>query len=264
MKKIFKTLLFFSFIFLLSFNSTKNLLEKEIKTTKNIKKYTYEIIKKFPHGNNRFTEGLVFDDDFLYESVGLFKKSKILKIDLKKNKVILKHKLKNNIFAEGITIIDDKLYQLSYIQNHLFIYDKNSFELLSTKLISSQGWGLTTDKKNLILSDGSSCIKFLNKDSLKIEKEIFVHNKNTNIGYLNELEYIDEKIYANVFQTDYIIIIDSNNGEILGYIDLKDLEKQTNFENVLNGIAFDKKTNNLFVTGKNYKYIYEIKLILKD
>jgi glutamine cyclotransferase len=264
MKKTFEIFFIFSFIFLLSLNSTKSFLEKEISSTKNIKKYSYEIIKKYPHGSNRFTEGLVLDDNYLYESIGLFKKSNLLKIDLKKNKVILKHKLKSNIFAEGITVIDDKLYQLSYIQNHIFIYDKNSFELLSTNQISSQGWGLTTDKKNLILSDGSSCIKFVNKDTFQIEKEIFVHNQNINIGYINELEYIDNKIYANVFQTDYIIIINPDNGSIIGFIDCSNLESHKNPENVLNGIAFDQKTSNLFITGKNYKYIYEIKLILKD
>ncbi|NGX56332.1 MAG: hypothetical protein K1060chlam5_00570 [Candidatus Anoxychlamydiales bacterium] len=249
------------FILSTSFNSTSKTLEKQIRSTKNIKKYKYKIIKKISHGKNRFTEGLVIDDNYLYESLGLIKKSKIIKINLQKNNIVKNFKLQKNIFGEGITILGNKLYQLTYISNKGFIYDKNTLELLDTFSINSQGWGLTNDGNNLIMGDGSSCITFLNTKDYKIEKQIFVSNGITNIGYINELEYVDNKIYANVWQTNYIVIIDPNSGMLVGYIDLSSLKiDDKNPESVLNGIAIDKKTNNLFITGKNWPFLYEIEI----
>lgn len=238
---------------------------KEILEQKKIPIYTFRVIKTYPHNKSHFTEGFLMNDGVLYEGTGLYGDSHIIKSNLKTGATIKSRKL-NVTYGEGITIIGDNLYQLTYISNIGYVYDKNTFQQKRTFSFPSQGWGLTTDGKSLIMSDGSSAIRYINPETFKEEKYIIVSNGEKNIGYINELEYINGKIYANVWKTNFIIIISPLTGKILGWIDLKGInqtDKHLTFEQVLNGIAYNEKTKNLLITGKQWSKIYEIKLVLK-
>ena len=260
MLKIF--LFFLSYSFAITPTSTVN---KEYIYSQKTPIYTYEIVKTYPHPKGRFTEGLVLNDGFLYESCGLYKKSTLYKTDIKNNKLIKSKKIAENYFSEGITIIDDFVYMLTYVSNKGFVFDKNSFKTIKEFNIPSQGWGLTNNGKTLIMSDGSSALTFLDINTFKPIKQLFVTHGEKNIGYLNELEYVDGKIYANIWYSDFIAVIEEEEGKIISWIDLSNLSKESKKDPsfVLNGIAYNSETKNLIVTGKEWKKLYEIKLILK-
>ena len=228
-----------------------------------IKQYDYKVINSYPHDKNAFTQGLEFFNGNLYEGTGLYNKSSIRKVNLKNGEIIKTHKLTDNYFGEGITIYKDKVYQLTWKSGIGFIYNLD-FKLIDKFTYNYQGWGLTHDKDHLILSDGTNTIRFLDPQSLEVVRKIKVTKNNKKVTKINELEYIKDKIYANIWQEDYIVIINPENGKVTAVIDLEGIINPKNYDykfNVLNGITYDSENDRLFVTGKLWPKIFEIKII---
>ncbi|MBI2831117.1 MAG: glutaminyl-peptide cyclotransferase [Chloroflexi bacterium] len=232
-------------------------------TPETFRAYKYRVVNTFPHDPNAFTQGLVFEDGFLYEGTGLVGKSSLRKVELSTGKVLKIREIPAPYFAEGITIYRDKIIQLTLNHKKGFVYDKDSFESLREFSHSTAGWGLTHDGKRLILSDGTATLYFLNIDTFEVIGRIEVRDENGPVTKLNELEYVNGKIYANVWQTDHVVIISPETGKVTGRIDLKGLltPEEANKADVLNGIAYDAKGNRLFVTGKYYPKVFEIEVV---
>jgi glutamine cyclotransferase len=225
----------------------------------------YQIIKTYPHDINAFTEGLVFDDVFLYESTGSFPDSSSLRrLELETGNVLQFFNLPIQYFGEGITIFNDKIIQLTWRSHIGFVYEKNSFALLQTFSYPTEGWGLTNDGRKLIMSDGTSILFFLDPETFERTGDIEVRCNTTLLNNLNALAYIKGNILANVWLTNRIVIINPQSGQVKAWLDLTDIEKQINPnpEAVLNGIAYDSKNNRLFVTGKMWQKLFEIRLFL--
>ncbi|MCL2431646.1 glutaminyl-peptide cyclotransferase [Candidatus Bathycorpusculum sp.] len=230
-------------------------------TSDSIVQYTYTVVKTYPHDTSAFTQGLVYDKGSLFESTGGFRDSSLRKVVLESGVVIQRQDLPN-YFCEGLTIVNDTLVQLTWQTKIGFIYDKETFSLLGNFSYATEGWGLTFDGSKLIMSDGSSKLTFL--DPLTYQKigEVNVLDGTTPITNINELEYINGDIYANIWLTQKIVIINPQTGQVKGWIDLTGINPQpiTNPDSVLNGIAYDQETNRLFVTGKNWPNLYQIEL----
>lgn len=233
--------------------------------------YTYKIVNTFPHDKEAYTQGLEFYNGYLYEGTGRKGSSSIRKVELKTGKVLQKQDVDAQYFGEGITILNDKLFQLTWQSGIGFTYDLKTFEkekdFKYTK--SREGWGLTNNGEKLIKTDGTERIWFLNPETLVEENYIEAYTNTQKVEKLNELEYINGKIYANRWQIPSIMIINPKSGRVEGVIDLKELrteilkEQQLDDDEVLNGIAFDKENNRIFVTGKHWSKLYEIELIKK-
>jgi glutamine cyclotransferase len=226
--------------------------------------YTYTIIQRFPHDTSAFTEGLAFKDGKLYESNGQNGASDLRILDLETGAVKAKVKLGNEYFGEGMTILNGIIFQLTW-QNHKgFMYDENSLASLGEFSYEGEGWGLTNDGHSLIMSNGTNTINFRNPETFQIQRSIQVYDDNgAPVVNINELEYIKGEIYANIWLTDKIVQISPQTGEILGWIDLTGLRPEATKQNndaVLNGIAYDPATDRLFVTGKLWDTLFEIKL----
>lgn len=227
---------------------------------------SYEIVTDYPHDTKNFTEGFFLDGNTVYESVGLKGQSKLMKYTLGTTKPLLEVKLQDSIFAEGIAAVGDKLYQLTYQTKIGFIYDKNTLKLLSqfpSNNMIAEGWGMTTDGKNLITTDGTKNIYFLDpSDPSKVLRRISVAGHTESFDQLNELEFHNGFIYSNVWQKPIILKINPANGEVVGTFDLTKIVNENLVKNdpdaVLNGIAF--KGDNMLVTGKNWAKIYELKI----
>lgn len=256
MKKVFKVIVMLAILFIGGCSYHTDKTEKEINVS-------YDKILKInrilPHNQTSFTEGLFFYNNKLYESVGLYGKSNFyLNINLENGNPEHTIKMADNVFAEGSIIFDDKIYILTYQENKILVYDVNTHKLLKVYPYDKEGWGLTTDGENLIASDGTDQIYYLDKN-LNIIKTIKVTFKGQPVNNINELEYIDNYIWANVWQTNYIIIIDKYSGEVVKRIDFTSLIKEylQDYPNIdsLNGIAYNK--NKLYLTGKYYPYIFE-------
>ena len=226
--------------------------------------YTYEVINTYPHDRNAFTQGLVYEDGVLYEGTGLKGRSSLREVELETGGVLQKLDLAEQYFGEGITIWGDGIIQLTW-QSHVgFVYDKDSFELLHEFSYPTEGWGITHDGKRLIMSDGTSTLHFLDPETLEEIGSIQVFDGNGPVVRLNELEYINGEVYANIWQTDLITRIELDTGRVTGWIDLTGLlstEDLTQSVDVLNGIAYDAEHDRLFVTGKLWPKLFEIKLI---
>lgn len=218
--------------------------------------YTYKIIKIYPHNSTAFTEGLVFDNGILYESTG--ESSSLRRVDLQSGGVQKEVRLPAEFFGEGLTAVNDSLVQLTW-QNHVgFVYDKATFDLLGNFTYSTEGWGLTYDGNRLIMSDGTSNLFFLNPVTFQKMGQVNVHDGNMSITNINELEYVNGDVYANIWLQQKIAIINPNNGQVKGWIDLTGLYQSTIPDNVLNGIAYDTQASRLFVTGKDWPNLYQI------
>lgn len=226
---------------------------------------TYEIVHVYPHDPSAFTQGLVYSDGHLYESTGLNGQSSLRMVDLSTGRVLQRYNLPSEYFGEGLTDWGGHLVQLTWQNRTGFVYDRFSFSLRGTFHYQGEGWGLTHDETSLILSDGSPTLKFLNPESFHEIRRISVHDgPGSPIQNLNELEYIRGEIYANVWQTDRIVRISPRTGRVLGWIDLTgliDKRKLPDSSAILNGIAYDAKGNRLFVTGKLWPSLFEIKII---
>ncbi len=234
--------------------------------------YTYKIIGTLPHDTASYVEGLEFHDGFFYESAGNYGHSSLRKVDPATGKVVQKVELDAQYFGEGITVVGDKIIQLTYMEKVGFVYDKSTFKKLSEfqYLTGREGWGLAFDGKKILNTDGSNTIFFLDKDTYQKVGSIDVFDDKSAIQQLNELEVIDGKIYANVYTTNNILIINPESGAVESRIDLSGLLPDDYFKNddarnnnVLNGIAYDKVNKRLFVTGKKWPKIFEIKIIKK-
>lgn len=226
--------------------------------------YTYRIINEYPHDPNAWTQGLIYQDGILFEGTGLNGRSSLRKVELATGNVLLNYALSEEYFGEGITILGNRLYQLTW-QSHVgFIYDKDSFEFQETFQYPTEGWGITHDDERLIMSVGTPTLYFLDPTTLEAIDQVDVFDDNGPVSLLNELEYIDGEVYANVWKTNFIARIDPSSGHVLGWIDLTnilDIADLTQPADVLNGIAYDAENDRLFVTGKFWPRLFEIELI---
>lgn len=234
--------------------------------------YDFKIINTYPHDSNAYTQGLEFYNGFLYETTGQYGESSLRKVELKTGKVIKKIDLNKRYFGEGMTIFNDELFFLTWKANKGFIYNLETLELKNEFSYnkSKEGWGLTHSQTELIKSDGTSKIWFLDPNTQQEKRYIEAYTNKQSLNRLNELEFINGKIYANYWQKPLIAIINPNNGVVEGIINLtrlvKEMENSQKLlkeDDVLNGIAFDKKNNRMFVTGKNWGKLFEIELIKK-
>lgn len=227
-----------------------------------VERYKIEVVKAYPHDTGSYTQGLFWHDGSLYESTGLNGKSTFRKVDLQSGQALTKLPFNRKYFVEGSVILGDKLYILTWTNKVIFIYDANTLEYRSTYSYPREGWGLTTDGKSLISSDGSSRIYFLTPE-LKFERSINVTLNGRAVRYLNELEWIDGRIWANVYTTDTIVIINPDTGIVEATVDCEGLlpeRLRTSDTDVLNGIAVDSE-GRIFLTGKNWPELYEVKLV---
>ncbi len=225
--------------------------------------YTFTVIHVFPHDTSAYTQGLAFRDGFLYEGTGRNSHSSLRKVRLETGEVLQQINLGSEFFGEGITILKDKVFQLTWQSGVGFVYDVNSFDLLKKFSYSGEGWGLATDGRELFLSDGTSEIRVLDPESLKEKRRLKVHDGSAPIDQLNELEFVEGQIFANVWHANRIARISPQTGEIVGWIDLNGLLSSVyrlEAEAVLNGIAYDSARKRLFVTGKLWPSVFEIKI----
>ena len=225
-----------------------------------------KVINIFPHDPDAFTQGLVYHQGYLYESTGLKGKSTLRKVEIKTGKIIKIIKLAHEYFGEGITILGKNIYQLTWRNKTGFVYDLEKFKKVSTFSYQGEGWGITTDGQYLFMSDGSAVISCIDPMTFAIVRKIIVHEGQHPIGNLNELEFIKGEIWANIFPKDLIVRISPVTGKVLGWVDLSPLysliPKDKNIE-VLNGIAYDRNRDRIFVTGKLWPKIFEIKVSIK-
>jgi len=230
-------------------------------------KYSYEVVQSYPHNEKSFTEGLEIHNGFLYESTGEYGTSFIYKNDLKTGKTLKSVKLADKYFGEGITIFNNRIFQLTYRTKVGFIYNLENMALVdSFHFEAAEGWGMTHDDKYLIMDDGTNIITYLDPITLKTVKKLQVYDDKNAVVYLNELEYSDGFIYANIWGTDLIVKIDPESGKVLSKIDLYGIMILSNPNkpiDVLNGIAIDPITKKMYVTGKYYPKLFEIKLVKK-
>lgn len=224
----------------------------------------YSVVKTYPHDTASFTEGLFLLNDALYESTGLEKKSHLLKTEITSGKAVQKIKLPNEYFGEGISTLNNKIYQLTWRNHKVLVYDMHLKKLPQEFIWPFEGWGMTTDGKQLIISTGGSNIYFVNPETFKIEKILGVSNNNGYVDSINELEYVDGYLYANIWQSDFIIKINLKTGHVEARADLSDIYQKAALpaepkENVLNGIAYDSIKKTFFFTGKNWATLFEVK-----
>ena len=228
--------------------------------------YTFKIVRTFPHDPNAFTQGLAYRDGFLYESTGLKGRSSLRKVRLETGEVVQRVDIAPEFFGEGITLLKNEVVQLTWQSQTGFVYNVSDFRLLRRFSYAGEGWGLTTDGHEIFMSDGTPEIRVLDSRTLAEKRRFAVHDGDTPIDRLNELEFVDGEIFANVWQTDRIARISQRSGEVVGWIDLKGLLSpiyRLESGAVLNGIAYDPNRKRLFVTGKLWPSIFEIRLIPK-
>jgi glutamine cyclotransferase len=226
---------------------------------------TYQLVRTYPHDPNAFSQGLIYVDGHLYESTGLNGRSSLRLLDLATGNVLQKHDLAHEFFGEGLTDWGSTLIQLTWTSHKAFVYDRFSFSLQRTFSFDGEGWGLTHDETQLILTDGTPTLRFLDPKSLRVTRRLRVADQSGRaVENLNELEYVRGEIYANVWQTNQIIRISPRNGNVLGRIDLAGIidKRELHGEGaVLNGIAYDAAGDRLFVTGKLWPKLFEIKVL---
>jgi glutamine cyclotransferase len=228
--------------------------------------YSYQIINTWPHDAEAYTQGLVFHDGALFESTGLRGASSLRRVELKTGKVKKKVEVARPFFAEGMTIFHDKIFQLTWQEQKGFVYDLKKFRQEGEFAYEGEGWGLTHDNQSLILSDGTNRIRFLDPATFQVQRTISVYDNGQPLTELNELEYIKGEIYANIWKTDRIVRIDPTTGKINAWIDMTGLHHwgdANSTENCLNGIAYDAENDRLFVTGKRWPELFEIRLVRK-
>lgn len=226
--------------------------------------YGYQVINTYPHDPTAFTQGLVYTQEYLYEGTGRYGQSSLRKVDLESGEVLQRIELPPQYFGEGIALLNDRIYQLTWKEQRGFVYDRDTFELRQEFTYPTEGWGLTHNSQNLIMSDGSANLYFLDPVSLSEIGRVEVRDGDLPVVRLNELEYINGQIYANIWQTDWLVIIDPASGRVTGRILLAGLlkpEDMTQPVDVLNGIAYDPAHDRLFVTGKLWPKLFEIELV---
>ncbi len=226
--------------------------------------YTYRVVATYPHDEGAYTQGLVFENGVLYESTGLYGRSSLREVDLETGKVVRIHVLPEHLFGEGIAVDGDRIVQLTWRSHVGFVYDRDTFDPIDDFRYPTEGWGLTHDGAWLIMSDGTPTLHFLDPVTLQEVARIEVMDGQTPIGFLNELEHVRGQIFANIWLSDLIVIIDPATGQVAGWVDLSGLLDGVQSEppvDVLNGIAYDEEHDRLFVTGKLWPLVFEIELI---
>jgi glutaminyl-peptide cyclotransferase len=222
----------------------------------------YTVVRSYPHDPKAFTQGLEYFDGFLYESTGLKGRSGVRKVEIESGKVLQEEKIHPQYFGEGLTITQGKIFQVSWQDRQGFVYDAKTMKFLRNFTYFGEGWGLTHDPAGLIMSDGTSSLRFLETTRFQEKRRLKVTDGSVAIERLNELEMVRGEIWANVWETDYIVRISPKDGRVVGWINLKGLLGAPNVkpsaEAVLNGIAFDAQKNRIFVTGKLWPRVFEI------
>jgi glutaminyl-peptide cyclotransferase len=227
------------------------------------KKQSYKVIKIYPHDREAFTQGLVYDNGVLYEGTGQETRSSLRKVKLETGQVINQLDMGEQFFGEGIALIGERIYQLTWQSKVGFVYDKSSFRQLNRIYYQTEGWGITTVGDKLLMSDGTNILHFMDPESFSEISTLEVYDNKNRVMKLNELEYINGEIWANIWMSDLIARIDPSSGKVLAYIDMKGILNDPSVdtrENVLNGIAWDKAGNRIFVTGKNWPRLFEVKI----
>lgn len=231
--------------------------------TASVPKYGYEIVNTWPHDHEAYTQGLIVDKGKLLESTGQQGRSSLRRVESETGKVLKKIDVPRPYFAEGITLFKGKIYQLTWQHQLGFIYDAESLEKLGEFSYRGEGWGLTNDGSSLIMSDGTNRIRFLDPNSFQVNRTISVLDGATPIASINELEFVDGEIYANIWHKELIARIEPQTGRVVGWIDLtglRALSEASDNEAVLNGIAYDENNDRLFVTGKLWPKLFEIRV----
>lgn len=224
----------------------------------------YRVVRVYPHDRGAFTQGLVVDDGLLLEGTGIYGQSSLREVDLATGEVLRMIELPEQYFGEGITVLGGRVYQLTWREHTGFVYDRESFELLRAFDYPTEGWGLTHDGEKLIMSDGTPILHFLDPETLEEIGQVEVYDGKQPVTWLNELEYVQGEVFANVWQSDRIARIDPQTGLVVGWIDLTGLlspADRTQPVDVLNGIAYDATNDRLFVTGKWWPKLFEIELL---
>jgi glutaminyl-peptide cyclotransferase len=222
----------------------------------------YQLVRSFPHDPEAFTQGLVFVDGVLYESTGLNGKSSIRKVKVETGEVLQIQPLEARYFGEGIAVVGDRVVQLTWQSGVGFVYDRATFKRQRSFTYEGEGWGIAYDGSRLIMSDGTASLRFLDPQTLKETGRLQVRDKGAPVAQLNELEIVKGEIFANVWQTHRIVRISPKTGEVLGWIDMRNLltPAEAARVDVMNGIAYDAKNDRLFVTGKYWPKLFEVKV----
>jgi glutaminyl-peptide cyclotransferase len=221
-----------------------------------------EIVQSYPHDPLAYTQGLVFDRDVLLEGTGKYRESTLRRVDLQSGRVLQSVRLPNDAFGEGITVRGGEVFQLTWRNQYGVVYDKSTLRELRRFRYNGEGWGLTHDGTHLIMSDGSSTLRFLDPKTFRVVRQLLVRSDGRRVSNLNELEYVRGEILANIWYKDYLARISPASGEVLGWIDLHPLVPAgLDREAVANGIAYDEENDRLFVTGKNWPQLFEVRLV---
>jgi glutamine cyclotransferase len=227
------------------------------------KRYGYKVIHTYPHDRSAFTQGLFYDNGVLFEGTGQETGSTLREIELATGKVLRQLNLSSELFGEGITLYKDRIYQVTWTSKVGFVYDKATFSQINKIYYYTQGWGLTTMKDQIVMSDGSNVLYIMEPEMFTVVSRLEVYDNEKMVDQLNELEYINGEIWANIWTTDLIARIDPVSGKLFGYINLRGILTDPDTDtsvNVLNGIAFDREGNRIFVTGKNWPKLFEIRV----
>jgi len=228
------------------------------------RKNSYKVIHTYPHDSQAFTQGLFYDNGLLYEGTGQEAGSSLREVELETGKVLRQHNLESSLFGEGITLYDGRIYQVTWTNKVGFVYNKSDFKVINKFFYQTQGWGLTTVDGMIVMSDGSNILYFYKPEMFEEVSELEVYDNEKKVDQLNEIEYINGEIWANIWQTDLIARIDPSTGKVNAYIDMSTLfpaskRSEVNAD-VLNGIAYDASGGRIFVTGKRWPKLYEIKV----
>lgn len=224
----------------------------------------YSVVAEFPHDPDAFTQGLAFGRRGFYEGTGLNGESSLRKVRLATGEILMRRDLRDRFFGEGVTVLDGRIYQITWRNGVAFVYNRKTFERLKRFTYEGEGWGLTDDDGVLVMSDGTNVIRFRDPGTFEVMRSITVTDAGQPVNNLNELEWVNGEIFANVWQTDRVVFIDPETGDVTGSVDLSELAAKERAEgavDVTNGIAFKPSEDRLFVTGKYWAHIYEIDLI---
>ena len=223
----------------------------------------YTVVREFPHDTAAYTQGLVHADGWLFESTGRYAHSQVRRVELRTGRVHAVHRLPADRFGEGLALLDGRLYQLTWKSGVAYVYDAATLAPLDSFTYAGEGWGLTTDGTVLIKSNGTATLQFIDPSGLQVVRELRVHERGSELSQLNELEYVRGELFANVYQSDWIVRVDLTTGEVLQWLDLEGLlpsRRRTPATDVLNGIAFIEDTGHLLVTGKLWPLLLEIEV----